>query len=131
MRNEDVQVVRADAGRVQRLLRDLRHLKNSQRKTAWPSCVMAGNFSGEPARYSSQEMVCLIVSDLSPSEPQTVGPILGSLEGPTITAPAPSPKRKAVARSLRSVRSLSRSTPMTRTYSAEPSVTMPLARVRP
>lgn len=48
-----------------------------------------------------------------------------------MTAPAPSPNRKAVARSSLSVRSLSRSTPMTSTYSAEPSTIMPLARVSP
>lgn len=101
----------------------------AQRNTAWPSCVIAGNLP--ELSYSFHGTVCLMVSDLSPSDPHTVGPMCGSWEGPTTTAPAPSPNRKAVARSSRSVRSDNRSTPMTRTYSAEPSTIMPLARVRP
>ncbi len=90
----------------------------AQRKTAWPSWVMAGKRTSVAApcsRYTSHDRVWVMVSDLSPSEPHTIGPIAGSSDGPTTTAPAPSPNRKAVARSCLSVRSLSRSTPMTRT----------------
>jgi len=52
-------------------------------------------------------------------------------EGPITTAPAPSPKMKAVPRSWMSVRSDSRSTPTTSTYSAEPAFTMSEACATP
>ena len=39
-------------------------------------------------------------SHCAPSEPQTVGPMPGVSDGPITTAPAPSPKMKAVPRSL-------------------------------
>ena len=72
-----------------------------------------------------------MVSHLEPSEPHTVGPIPGKSEGPTIAAPAPSPKMKAEPRSVLSVKSDSFSTPTTRTNSALPPRTMSLASAMP
>ena len=48
----------------------------------------------------------------SPSLPQATGPMPGSSAAPMTIAPAPSAKMTAVARSVRSVTSVSRSTPM-------------------
>jgi hypothetical protein len=69
----------------------------------------------------------LIVSHWEPSEPQIVGPMPGKSEGPTTAAPAPSAKMNAVPRSVTSVKSVSFSTPMTRTNLALPPRTMSLA----
>ena len=46
-----------------------------------------------------------MVFHCEPSEPHTVGPMAGVSDGPTIAAPAPSPKMKADPRSLGSVKS--------------------------
>ena len=72
-----------------------------------------------------------MASHFSPSEPQIVGPMPGVSERLTTAAPAPSPKMKAVPRSSRLVKSESRSTPTTRTFSAEPPRTMSLASAMP
>ena len=56
----------------------------------------------------------------SPSLPQTTGPMPGSSEAPTTAAPAPSAKMTAVDRSVRSVTSVSRSTPTTSALRGEP-----------
>jgi hypothetical protein len=67
----------------------------------------------------------------SPSLPQATGPMPGSSEAPTTAAPAPSAKITAVDRSLRSVTSVSRSTPTTTALRASPvrmaSLAMPSA----
>ena len=55
----------------------------------------------------------------------------GSSAGPTMAAPAPSPKMNAEPRSVMSVKSDSFSTPMTRTNLALPPRTMSLASETP
>ncbi|CAB4789586.1 unannotated protein [freshwater metagenome] len=67
----------------------------------------------------------------SASDPHTVGPIPGCSDGPTMTAPAPSAKINAVARSSGSVKSLNFSTPTTRTCFEVPLRTKSLAMPRP
>jgi hypothetical protein len=52
-------------------------------------------------------------------------------EGPTTTAPAPSAKMNAEPRSVGDTKSVSFSTPMTRTYSDVPVRTIESARPRP
>ncbi len=59
-------------------------------------------------------------SQLEPSEPHTVGEMPGVSLGPTIAAPAPSPSRNEMERSVGSTMSDSFSAPTTRTYSARP-----------
>ena len=54
------------------------------------------------------------------SLPQTTGPISDSSEPVTTTAPAPSAKMMAVARSFGSVQAVSRSEPTTSTVEALP-----------
>src|SRR5215218_2376949 len=106
--------------------------QTAHRNTGWPFIVRAGHFvvSG-----SSRSLIQLsrdrIASHCSPSEPQTVGPMPGTSDGPITTAPAPSPKMNAVPRSSRSVKSDSFSTPTTSTYSALPPVTMSPASATP
>ena len=112
-----VQVVDADAGAVQRLLADLGHREAAQRKTGLAlhhqvrhrtgrsevdhvAPVLASAGSGRTARRRS---------------PRRPGRCRARRSGPTTAAPAPSAKMNAVARSSRSVRSESRSTPITST----------------
>lgn len=81
MRNEDVQVFREIPAASSACWATFAISKTAQRNTAWPSWVMAGNFSGRSAWNSSHATVCLMVSDLSPSEPQTVGPMAAPWRG--------------------------------------------------
>ncbi|MGX1240483.1 hypothetical protein RKD46_001587 [Streptomyces pseudovenezuelae] len=83
------------------------------------------------SRSAAQECVCRMVSFWEPSEPHTTGPTPGSSLGPTTAAPAPSPNRNAVWRSVGSRSSESRSTAMTRTWRALPAVIMSEARDSP
>ncbi len=105
--------------------------QTAQRKTERPSCSRAGQTTSSPAacasRTSSQERLFLMASHCPPSLPHTVGPMPGTSEGPTTTAPAPSAKRKAVERSVRSVKSVSFSAPTTSTWRAVPPRTRSLA----
>ena len=57
-----------------------------------------------------------MASRLSASDPHTTGPIPGVSDAPITTAPAPSAKINAVARSSGFVKSEIFSTPMTRTF---------------
>ena len=59
------------------------------------------------------------------------GSFLGCSLGPTTTAPAPSEKINAVARSYGSVKSLNFSEPITKTYLALPPLMQSLARPTP
>src|SRR4051794_18753600 len=77
----------------------------AQRKTIWPSCWMYGC---QPSIRST--------SPLSGAEPQSTGPTPGSSPSATpvtTAAPAPSPNRTAVLRSVQSVTSDSFSAPIT------------------
>ncbi len=77
------------------------------------------------------EWVMPIASHLLPSEPHTDGPMPGVSEGPITTAPAPSPSRKEMVRSVLSMTSESFSAPTTRTYSAVPERTSASAWAMP
>ncbi len=92
----------------------------AQRKTFQPDMVMAGRASGRRPVPSCQGAVMRRAALRVPSARQTTGPIPGSCEGPTTTAPAPSAKRKAVSPSSWSRMSVIRSAPMTSTWSARP-----------
>ncbi len=92
----------------------------AQRKTALPCITRCGIRGCSEATTSRQSSRWRIRSNCSPSEPHTTGAMPGSSLGPTTTAPAPSAKMNAVPRSWGSVRSESRSTPITRTYLALP-----------
>ena len=81
----------------------------AQRYTAWPAMAMYW----VPAAISIAEC-------WSPSLPQATGPMPGSSDAPTTAAPAPSAKITAVDRSVMSVTSVRRSTPMTTALRAEP-----------
>ena len=70
----------------------------AQRKTAWPCIVRCGK-STSWSRTSIQDARWVMASYCEPSEPQIVGPMPGSSDGPITTAPAPSPKMNAVDRS--------------------------------
>ena len=50
--------------------------------------------------YCLKSLVWRIASPFSPSEPQTTGLMSLVSDGPTTTAPAPSPKMNAVLRSV-------------------------------
>ena len=80
---------------------------------------------------SSMEWVMPMASHLLPSEPQTDGPMPGVSEGPMTTAPAPSPSRKEMVRSVLSMTSESFSAPTTRTYWAAPERTRASAWATP
>lgn len=90
----------------------------AQRKTAWPSWAKRG--CQAPASRTASARVG--------SEPHTTGPMPGSVPGAasaalTTAAPAPSPSRTQVLRSLQSVRSDIFSAPMTRACRAAPART--------
>ena len=73
----------------------------------------------------------MIASVCSPSDPQTTGPMAGTSDGPSTTAPAPSPKMNAMLRSVGSVRSDSFSTPTSSTLVALPPRIRSCAMARP
>src|SRR5882757_10064414 len=84
----------------------------AQRNTDWPACLMYGR---HPSIW--------ITSFNSGAEPQTTGLMpagSSSAQAVTIAAPAPSPNRTAVDRSLQSVTSDSFSAPTTITFRAAP-----------
>jgi hypothetical protein len=58
--------------------------------------------------------------DCEPSDPHTTGPMPGVSDGPSTAAPEPSPKMKAMLRSVGSMIEVNRSVPITSTYSALP-----------
>src|SRR5699024_5591650 len=91
----------------------------AQRKTVRPSCSRVGH-SAVPSRKSMREPVIRMVSQLSPSLPHTVGPTLGSWLAPTTAAPAPSPSRNEMERSVGETKSESFSAPITSTLRALP-----------
>jgi len=68
-----------------------------------------------PSRNSTSVWFMPTASALDPSEPQTVGPMPGVSLGPMIAAPAPSPSRNEIVRSVGSTMSLSFSAPTTAT----------------
>ena len=72
--------------------------QTAHRNTDCPAMVMAGQ-SMFFSRVSSQLSRWEMVFHWEPSEPQTVGPMAGVSDGPTMAAPAPSPKMKAEPRS--------------------------------
>ena len=72
---------------------------------------------------ASQECVCRIAWAWLPSEPQMVGPMPGVSDGPMTTAPAPSPSRNEIDRSVGSTSSLIFSAPITSTLRAVPART--------
>ena len=90
----------------------------AQRKTVGPSCRSVGH--AWPSRIEPSVFVIRMVSQCEPSEPHTDGLMPGSSEGPPTTAPAPSPSRKLIERSVGSTISESFSTPTTSTCSAMP-----------
>ncbi len=100
--------------------------KGAQRKTAVPSICTTGSSSWWPPR---QLGVWVMTCACEPSEPQAVGPMPVASAGPTTTAPAPSAKMNAVPRSVGSMKRLSCSTPMTRTYVSAPERTIEDARL--
>ena len=74
--------------------------KTAHRKTVWPCWEIYGQAPSDPPCQSAfHEGSNRMASRESASDPQTMGPIPGSSEGPMTTAPAPSAKMKAVARS--------------------------------
>jgi hypothetical protein len=77
------------------------------------------------------DCVMQLASFSAPSDPQTTGPMAGSSDGPTMTAPAPSAKRNAVPRSSGLTQSDSFSTPTSSTYRALPPRIMSLAIASP
>src|SRR5690625_2070460 len=91
----------------------------AQRKTVRPSCSRVGH-SAVPSRKSMREPVSRMVSQLCPSLPHTVGPTLGSWLAPTTAAPAPSPSRNEMERSVGETKSESFSAPITSTLRALP-----------
>ncbi len=76
--------------------------------------MIQGRCDGSSAN-ASQSGSWRIACDCEPSDPHTTGPMPVTSLGPTTTAPAPSPKMKRTLRSVGSVLSLMRSTPMTST----------------
>ena len=87
-------------------------------KTLAPSWRSVGH---SPVRWAScHDAVWPMRPAWPPSEPQTVGPIPGTSEGPTTAAPAPSPSRNEMARSVGSMKSDIFSGPTTRTCRATP-----------
>ena len=79
VRDEHVEVVDGDPGRVQRLLGDLGHLERRPSGRPRLPCMTRCGIAGlvlRPARRASPR-VCRIRSDCSPSEPQTTGPMPG------------------------------------------------------
>src|SRR5699024_7441123 len=107
----------------------------AHRNTREPFIVTYGCSVAPSAAWSMssrQFLVCVIASACSPSEPHTTGPTsLPLSDGPTTTAPAPSPKMKAVLRSVMSRPSLIRSTPTTTAYRAPPPRMTLVATARP
>src|SRR6478672_4968110 len=108
---------------------------DAQRKTGLP-CIVRCGITPEPGwvslpTTSRQSSRCRMRSNCSPSEPQTTGPMPGVSLGPTTAAPAPSAKMNAVPRSPTSVRSESRSTPITRAWPALPARTRSAASATP
>lgn len=93
--------------------------QTAQRNTVRPSCSRVGH-SALPSRKSVSEPVIRMVFQLSPSLPQTVGPIIGTSLAPTTAAPAPSPSRKEMVRSVGETKSESFSAPITSTLRALP-----------
>src|SRR5699024_11168435 len=88
--------------------------------TLGPSWRRVGHGALATPALSCHEWVWPIAAALEPSEPQIVGPMPGVSDGPTTAAPAPSPRRKEMERSVGSMKSLIFSAPMTRTWRAEP-----------
>lgn len=89
-------------------------VETAQRNTAGPSMRRVGRTAASVSRpFQGAEWA--MASWRSPSDPQTTGPMPGSAAGPTTTAPAPSPNRKAVPRSSGSTMSVIRSEPTTTT----------------
>ncbi|AZG45144.1 hypothetical protein D7316_01738 [Gordonia insulae] len=114
----------------------------AQRNTRGPCMVTnirpTGSASGSlcwnssaRSMYSGMSQFCPMASAFSPSLPQTVGEMPFSSLGPTTTAPAPSPKMKAVLRSVGSITTDIVSTPTTSTYSADPARIVSAAMPRP
>ena len=87
--------------------------------TVRPSWRIVGQ-PASPSLKSRRDPVMLTEDQCEPSEPQTVGEIPASSEGPTMAAPAPSPRRNEIERSVGSMKSLSFSPPTTKTYLATP-----------
>ncbi|CPU65105.1 Uncharacterised protein [Mycobacteroides abscessus] len=82
-----------------------------------------GHPSEGSSRRSDHACVWRIACALPPSEPHTVGPTPGVSDGPTIAAPAPSPRRNEIERSVGSMKSLIFSAPTTSTCVAMPART--------
>ena len=78
-------------------------------------------------RITSSVRSIRIRSALLPSERSTIGPTRLSIAPRISTAPAPSAKTAAVARSAGSVRGIIRSAPITRTLAARPDSIWPQA----
>ncbi len=84
-------------------------------KTVGPFWRRVGHEVSVPSFTLSQEWVMFTASACEPSDPHTVGPIPGVSDGPMTAAPAPSPRRKEIERSVGSMTSDMRSAPTTRT----------------
>ena len=84
----------------------------AQRKTVWPSWRSVGH-SDAPSRNSVSVWFMPTAPAFEPSEPQIVRAIPGKSLGPMTTAPAPSPRRNEIERSVGSTTSESFSAPMT------------------
>ena len=89
--------------------------QTAQRKTACPSWRRVGKPPSRSAKASWRVLFMPTASHLDPSEPHWVGPIPTISLGPTTAAPAPSPSRKEILRSVGSTMSLSFSAPTTKT----------------
>lgn len=93
--------------------------QTAQRNTVRPSWRMVGH-GAVPSRNSSIELVIRMDSQFSPPSPQIVGPTSGVSEAVSTAAPAPSPSRNEIVRSVGSTKSESFSAPTTRTVRAVP-----------
>jgi hypothetical protein len=103
------------------------HVELVERDAGLPSIRSVGISGRSICSTSLQLWICRMKSYFEPSEPQTMGPMPSLSDGPTTAAPAPSAKMNAVPRSVGSVMSDSRSTPITSTYFALPERTMSAA----
>lgn len=94
--------------------------QTAQRKTVGPSWRRVGH-SETPSRNSVSVWFMPTASALEPSEPpQTAREMPGVSLGPMTAAPAPSPRRNEMLRSVGSTTSESFSAPITRAYRATP-----------
>ena len=93
--------------------------QTAHRKTVGPSWRRVGQ-GAAPSRKSVSVAFMPTASALDPSDPQMVGPMPGVSLGPITTAPAPSPSRNEMLRSVGSTMSLSFSAPTTTTCFASP-----------